>query len=66
MQRPQRVRVALFDVTGRQVRVLYDGEPTPGQMQTVRIDGGGLSSGSYLVRVAGASFVETQQVMLVK
>ena len=64
--RPQRVQVALFDVAGRQVRMLYEGEPTPGQLQTVRIDGGGLSSGSYLVRVAGESFVETQQITLVK
>lgn len=66
VQRAQPVRVALYDVLGRQVQVLYDGDAPAGQMQTVRIDGSALPSGLYLVRVAGASFVNTQPVTLLK
>ncbi len=66
VQRSQQVRVDLYDVLGRQVRVLYEGTPQVGQMQTVPIDGSNLSSGMYLVRVAGQSFVKTQTVTLLK
>ena len=66
VQRSQAVRVALYDLLGRQVKVLYDGVAASGQMQAVRIDGSVLPSGLYLVRVAGTSFVDTQTVTLLK
>ena len=66
VQRSQQVRVDLYDVLGRQVRVLYEGTPQAGQMHTVPIDGSDLPSGMYLVRVAGQSFVKTQTVTLLK
>ena len=62
----QQVEVALYDMLGRQVQVLYQGVPQAGQMQVVRIDGSALPSGLYLVRVAGSSFVKTQKVTLLK
>ena len=66
VQRSQQVRVDLYDVLGRQVRVLYEGTPQAGQMHTVPIDGSDLPSGMYLVRVAGQSFVKAQTVTLLK
>ena len=66
VQRPQQVRVDLFDVLGRRVQHLYQGTPQSGQMQIVTIDGSTLPSGSYVVRVSGESFVESQIVTLVK
>ena len=66
VQRSQAVRVALYDLLGRQVKVLYDGVAASGQMQAVRIDGSVLPSGLYLVRMAGTSFVDTQIVTLIK
>ena len=48
------------------MRVLYEGTPQTGQMHTVLINGSDLSSGMYLVRVAGQSFVKTQTVTLLK
>ena len=62
----EQVTVSLFDVLGRRVRVLYAGSVEAGVMQEVRIDGSGLPSGLYVVRVVGERFVETQTVSLVK
>jgi len=66
VQRAQQVRVGLYDMLGRQVRVLYQGTPQAGQMHSVSIDGSDLPSGMYLVRVAGQSLVKTQTVTLLK
>ena len=62
----QHVEVVLYDVLGRPVRSLYAGTATAGQMETVDIDGSGLPSGLYLVRVQGKAFIETQTVTLAK
>ena len=51
---------------GRRVKTLYEGAPSAGQMHTVRIDGRGLPSGLYLVRLVGETFVEAQAVTLLK
>ena len=66
VRQTQPVRVELYDMLGRQAKVLYEGVPQAGQMHTVRIDGSDLPSGLYLVRVAGTSFVKTQTVTLIK
>ncbi len=66
VKRSQAVRVDLYDMLGRRVKVLYEGAPSAGQMHTVRIDGRGLPSGTYVVRLVGQTFVETQTVMLLK
>lgn len=66
LQREQQVRVDLYDMLGRRVKALYEGRPPAGQMHTVRIDGGTLPSGLYVVRVQGETFAETQQVLLLK
>ena len=66
VQRPQPVHVDLFDMLGRQVQQLYRGNPSSGQMQVVSIDGSNLPSGTYVIRVRGESFVESQLVTLVK
>ena len=66
VQRSQPMRVELYDMLGRQVKVLYAGVASAGQMQVVLIDGGDLPSGMYVVRVTGASFVKTQTVTLIR
>jgi len=35
-------------------------------MQTVRIDGSGLPSGTYMIRIVGETFVDAQSVTLLK
>ena len=66
VQRSQQVRVDLYDMLGRRVKTLYEGAPSVGQMHTVRIDGRGLPSGLYVVRLVGETFVEAQTVTLIK
>ena len=49
----ERVRVAVFDVRGREVAVLHDGPATAGQRWAVET--AGLAPGAYVVRVSTAS-----------
>ncbi len=60
------VRLALYDASGRQLRVIYAGTPAAGATQTVRIDADGLASGIYLVRLEGTNFVGSQKIVLMK
>ncbi|MGI9176088.1 MAG: choice-of-anchor A family protein [Rhodothermales bacterium] len=62
----QRVTVALYNMLGQRVQVLQEGTVQAGAQQQVRIDGSNLASGAYLVRIAGASFSETQRIVLIK
>ncbi len=59
------VRLVVYDVLGRAVATLADGELEAGQ-HAVRFDASGLPSGMYLVRLAAdgpsGSFVTTQRV----
>ena len=66
VSRSQAVEVAMYDMLGRRVALLWRGEAEAGRMQAVRIDGSGLPSGVYLVRAVGEGFVETQRVSLIK
>jgi hypothetical protein len=66
VQRRQAVRVEVFDVRGRRVRLLRDGPLAAGEQQTLRFDGTSLASGTYLVRVTGETFSATRQVVLVQ
>ena len=61
----QAVRLAVYDVLGREVAVLLDGEVRAGA-QTVRFDGAGLPSGVYLVRLTVGKHVATQRLTLVR
>jgi hypothetical protein len=61
----QPVTVSLYDVMGRRVATLYDGTPAAGETESVRLNGGSLSSGLYVIRVDGASFQRTRRVTVV-
>ncbi len=66
VREPQPVRVERFDMLGRRVQVLYDGEPPAGVMQTVRIDGSDLHIGVYVARLAtprGVHFIRALIVL---
>ncbi len=62
----QNVRAELVDVLGRVVSTLFDGNVEADEMQTIRIDGSGLPSGAYLIRVVGESFADAESVTLLK
>lgn len=62
---PQRVRLAAYDVLGREVAVLVDDQRPAGRHETV-LDGRALTSGLYLIRFAAGDVVQTQRVMLLR
>ncbi len=59
------VTVTVYDVLGRQVATLVDGEVEAGT-HTVRLDAAGLAPGTYLVRLQAGDQELTQDVTLVK
>ncbi len=58
------VKLVVYDVLGRQVRVLVDGTREAGTHEVV-FEASGLPSGTYLVRLVtpAGSFVKTMQLM---
>lgn len=69
MPYPARIRVEAFDVLGRRVATLAEGEAEAGRHQ-LRLDGGRLASGAYFVRAevvtAAETRVLTQRVTVVR
>lgn len=61
----QNVNIALYDLSGRQIREVFSGVRSAGAHQ-FRIDALGLASGVYVIKVAGESQTLTQKVTLVK
>ncbi|GAB5520088.1 MAG: hypothetical protein RhofKO_23390 [Rhodothermales bacterium] len=59
----QPLRIAVFDVLGREVDVLFDGLAESGAGQTVSLDGTNLSPGVYLIRVLGPRIDETHTLV---
>ena len=60
------VRLALYNMLGRRVAVLYEGIAEAGQIQVVRLNGAALSSGLYVVRLVGREINASRQVTLIK
>jgi uncharacterized protein (DUF362 family) len=60
-----RVRLAVYDLLGREVVVLVDGSMAPGKYE-VGFDGTRHASGIYFVRMTAAGFAQMQKMLLVK
>ncbi len=61
----QRVTVSIYDVLGRNVRTLFNGEATAGKHRVV-FDGRGLPSGVYIYRLTARPFDKSKVMALVK
>ncbi len=59
------VRLAVYDLLGREVAVLVDAELPAGRHEAV-FEAHGLASGIYLVRMAASDFVQTRRVTLLR
>ncbi len=62
----QRVRVEVYNLLGRRVKVLHDDLLTAGQTYTFTFEASNVPSGIYLIRVIGEQFSTTQRVTLLK
>ena len=63
--RRSHVSLSLYDVTGRHVRTLLDGEVGPGH-HLVSLDGAGLACGVYFCRMVSGRFVECRKMVRLK
>jgi hypothetical protein len=59
------VKLAVYDLLGREVAVLVDGESSPG-FHSVLFDGKGLASGLYFCRLQSGRRIEIIKMMLAK
>jgi hypothetical protein len=59
------VSIVVYDVLGREIRVLVNEKRQPGSYQ-VTFDGTGLASGVYLYRLTAGSFVQCRTMVLVR
>jgi len=66
VDRDQHVRVELVDVAGRRVGVLHEGPLAGGAEHRFDLDGRGLPSAVYFVRVHGGRFADVRRAVLVK
>ncbi len=62
---PAPTRLALYDLSGREVRTLFDGYRQAG-FHSVNMNAGDLASGLYFVKLEGSGQIVTQKVMLIK
>ena len=62
----QNVSITVYDVVGRQVATLHDGILEANESYQFTIDGAGLASGAYFVRIAGETFTNSRRITLLK
>jgi hypothetical protein len=59
------VRIAVYDILGKEVALLVNERKTPGNYE-VPFDASGLASGMYIYRMTAGTFVATKTMLLVK
>ncbi len=64
--RTQAVNASLYDLAGRRVRLLFDGVMAAGEARTFVVDGAGLPSGVYVLRVLGETFAAARAMVVLK
>lgn len=62
----QRVTLALYDVTGRRVATLFEGQAEGGRSESVRVDGSALPAGTYVVRLEGEAVRGAMRIVLLR
>jgi len=66
LERPERLRISVYDLLGRRVRRLLDGLLPAGEHRLV-LDGTGLASGVYVIQLEGErNSVESRKVILAR
>lgn len=66
VQEAQTVKVVVYDALGRRVQTLYDERVEANAPQNLMVEGAGLASGLYFVRLEGEHFTTTRRLTLVR
>ena len=59
------MKLAVYDLLGREVAVLVDGQKEPGEYR-VQFDSSGFSSGVYFYRLKAGDVFETKKMIVLK
>jgi hypothetical protein len=59
------VKIAVFDVMGREVQMLVNESMQPGTYQ-VSFDGSKLTSGVYFYKISVGDFTDTKRMLMIK
>jgi hypothetical protein len=59
------VKLAVYDLLGREVAVLVDGHKEPGSYE-VRFDASGLSTGVYVYRLTAGQYTTSSKMILLR
>ncbi len=62
----QQAQVMAYDMLGRQVAVLFEGQVQPDAPQTIAFDAPDLPNGKYIVRATGETATQSQVVTLIR
>jgi subtilisin-like proprotein convertase family protein len=62
----QNVRVALFDVVGREIAVLFDGSVNVAQVAYIALQTDRYAPGAYVIRATGEDFATSQRVTITR
>jgi photosystem II stability/assembly factor-like uncharacterized protein len=65
LPKESKVKLTVFDIMGKEVAVLSDGNRNPGHHEVVW-DAAAYSSGVYFYKIEAGSFIETKRMVLVK
>jgi hypothetical protein len=59
------VRLAVYDLLGREVALLVDGQQAPGEY-SVKFSASGLASGMYFYRLQAGHYMQVRKMMIVR
>ncbi|HUF10385.1 MAG TPA: T9SS type A sorting domain-containing protein [Rhodothermales bacterium] len=62
----QNVKLELIDIQGRPVRTIFDGQLEANARRKATVDGSGLASGTYFLRMSGERFQTSEMVTIAK
>jgi len=65
---PEQLQVSMvvYDLTGKEVARLYDGETLPAGVHDVTLDAANLASGAYVYRVQAGKYSATRKLQVIK
>jgi hypothetical protein len=58
--------VTVYDLQGRRVATLFDGEVAASEARKLRLSGRGWASGTYFVWAVGERFTATERITVVR
>lgn len=66
LPKASQVSLTVYDMLGRKVATLIDGEQLQAAKHSINFDASALASGMYIYRIEAGSFVSTRKMMLIK